>query len=232
MKKLINYFTKTEKLLWSLSVFIIVLSFCIFDRENYLTLAASLIGASSLILSAKGNPTGQALMIVFSIIYGIISYQCRYYGEMATYMGMTMPMAVISLISWLRNPYKGKKAEVKVNTLKAVEVIFMILLTLAVSAAFYFLLKFLGTAYLELSTISVATSFAAVYLTARRSAFFALAYALNDIVLIILWILASISDFSYISVTVCFCMFLANDIYGFINWRKMKNHQQRDAACF
>ena len=117
MKKLINYFTKTEKLLWSLSVFIIVLSFCIFDRENYLTLAASLIGASSLILSAKGNPTGQALMIVFSIIYGIISYQCRYYGEMATYMGMTMPMAVISLISWLRNPYKGKKAEVKVNTL-------------------------------------------------------------------------------------------------------------------
>lgn len=226
MKKLINYFTKTEKLLWSLSVFIIVLSFCIFDRENYLTLAASLIGASSLILSAKGNPTGQALMIVFSIIYGIISYQCRYYGEMATYMGMTMPMAVISLISWLRNPYKGKKAEVKVNTLKAVEVIFMILLTLAVSAAFYFLLKFLGTAYLELSTISVATSFAAVYLTARRSAFFALAYALNDIVLIILWILASISDFSYISVTVCFCMFLANDIYGFINWRKMKIRQK------
>ena len=47
-------------------------------------------------------------------------------------------------------------------------------------------------------------------------------YAANDLVLIILWILAAIEETSYISGIVCFAAFLANDIYGFINWRKME----------
>ena len=81
MKKLIAYFSKMEIILWSVSVFFIVFSFCIFDRESYLTLIASLIGVTSLIFNAKGNPIGQALMIVFSLLYGIISYSFAYYGE-------------------------------------------------------------------------------------------------------------------------------------------------------
>jgi len=103
-KKIINYFSKTEIFLWSSSVFLILISFFIFDRENVLTLFASLIGVTSLIFNAKGNPTGQVLMVFFSILYGIISYRFSYYGEMITYLGMTMPMAVFALISWLKNP--------------------------------------------------------------------------------------------------------------------------------
>ncbi len=110
-----NYFSKVEIVLWSSSVFLIIVSFGVFDQENYLTLAASLIGVTSLIFNAKGNPFGQLLMIIFSLLYGIISYTFNYYGEMITYLGMTMPMAVFALISWLRNPYRGNKSEVKVN---------------------------------------------------------------------------------------------------------------------
>lgn len=74
IKSAVNYFSKGEILLWACSVGLIVASFCIFDRENFLTLAASLIGTTSLIFNAKGNPAGQLLMIVFSIIYGFISW--------------------------------------------------------------------------------------------------------------------------------------------------------------
>lgn len=81
------------------------------------TLAASLIGVTSLIFNAKGNPFGQFLMVIFSLLYGIISFTFSYYGEMLTYLGMTMPMAIFALISWLKNPHNGNKAEVKVNSL-------------------------------------------------------------------------------------------------------------------
>ena len=84
-----------------------------FDRENYLTLLASLIGVTSLIFNAKGNPFGQFLMVWFSLLYGVISFSFAYYGEMLTYLGMTMPMAVFSLISWLRNPYKKTKQRLR-----------------------------------------------------------------------------------------------------------------------
>ena len=87
-----------------------------------------------------------------------------------------------------------------------------------------FLLYF-GTANIVPSTISVTTTFVAVCLTFRRSPYFAVAYAANDIVLIILWIMASMQDVKYISVVVCFAAFLANDIYGFVSWQKMKVRQ-------
>lgn len=225
IKSAINYFSKGELLLWSLSVLFILVSFFAFDRKNYMTLSASIIGATSLIFNAKGNPLGQILIVVFSVLYGIISFTFAYYGEMITYLGMTAPMAVFAFVSWIKNPYNGKKSEVKVNDLKFAEIIFMLLLTAAVTIIFYFILKFFNTANLLPSTLSVTTSFIAVYLTFRRSPYFALAYAANDIVLIVLWFLASLTDISYVSVTVCFIMFLVNDIYGFISWIKMRKRQ-------
>lgn len=226
VKRLISYFSKGELLLWCSSVLLIAVSFCVFDRENFLTLAASLIGVTSLIFNAKGNPFGQFLMVIFSLLYGIISFTFSYYGEMLTYLGMTMPMAVFALISWLKHPHNGNKAEVKVNTLCKKEILFMWILTVIVTVAFYFVLDAFNTANIVPSTISVTTSFVAVYLTFRRSPFFALGYAANDVVLIVLWVLASLADARYISVVVCFAAFLINDIYGFLNWLKMKERQK------
>ncbi len=223
-----NYFSKTDIILWCSSVLLIIGSFCVFDRENYLTLCASLIGVTSLIFNAKGNPFGQLLMVVFSLLYGIISYTFAYYGEMITYLGMTMPMAIFALISWLRNPYKGNKAEVKVNTISKTETVWMWVGAALVTVLFYFILAYFHTANILPSTLSVTTSFIAVYLTFRRSPLFALAYASNDVVLIILWVLASVSDIRYISVVVCFVAFLMNDIYGYINWQKMKVRQSEN----
>ena len=50
-------------------------------------------------------------------------------------------------------------------------------------------------------------------------------YAANDIVLIVLWVLASFESLHYLSVVVCFLAFLFNDLYGYINWKKMSQRQ-------
>lgn len=236
IKSALSYFSKSEIILWTSSILLIVVSFVAFDRENNMTLVASVIGATSLIFNAKGNPIGMVLMVIFSILYGIISYTFSYYGEMITYLGMTAPMAVFALISWMQNPYNGNKAEVKVNSIKRQETIFMSLLAVVITFCFYFILKYFHTANLIPSTLSVTTSFLAAYLTFRRSPYFALAYAANDVVLIILWLLATLSDVSYLSVIICFLTFLVNDIYGFVNWLEMQKRQKgtvrRKSQCF
>ena len=224
--KLIRYFSIFELLLWSFSVICIVISFLLFDRVNWVNIISPVIGVTSILLNAKGNPLGQLLMLVFSVFYGVISFHFAYYGEMITYLGMTAPMAVLALISWLRNPFRGKKSEVAVNHISKKEGVFAFLLSGVVTVVFYFILRQLGTAHLLPSTLSVFTSFLAVYLVFRRSEWFSLAYAANDAVLIVLWILASFESMSYISVVICFVMFLFNDVYAFLSWRKMKRRQQ------
>ena len=227
IKSILRYFTKGEWALWLSSMAVIVVCFCIFDRSDYLVLAASLLGATFLILNAKGNPLGQFLVIVFSVFYGYISYTFSYYGEMVTYLGMTAPMAALALIAWLKNPYQGNSAEVTVNQVHRKEVVLMLLLTAIVTVVFYYILGAFHTANLIPSTISVTTSFIAAYLTFRRSPFFCLAYASNDAVLVVLWVLAAREDPSYLSMVVCFIIFFINDMYGFINWMRMQKRQQQ-----
>ena len=229
MKKLTTYFSKEELTLWGSSAGLILISFFLFDRVNFMTLAASLVGTTSLIFNAKGNPIGQALMIVFSLLYGVISYTFSYFGEMITYLGMTGPMALFAFVSWLRNPYKGNRAEVAVNRLGNKELVLMYMLTALVTLGFYFILDRFNTANMIPSTLSVTTSFIAVYLTFRRSPYFALAYAANDAVLIAMWTMAAVEDISYLSVIICFVMFLVNDLYGFVSWKRMEKRQMATA---
>jgi nicotinamide mononucleotide transporter PnuC len=226
MKKLLNYFTPFEWILWIGSMLLMVFVFVLFNNDQYLYLIGSLIGSTAVIFVSKANPIGQILTVVFAIFYGIISYSFKYYGEMLTYVGMTGPIALVSVITWLKNPYKGRLSEVKVNHLKRKEHLMLFLLGIIVSIIFYFILRAFNTSYLLISTISIYTSFIASYLTMRRSKHYALAYAANDIVLIILWTLASLQDTSYIALVICFIAFLCHDAYGFLNWTNIHKRQQ------
>ena len=225
MNKIFQYFSKTEWILWFSSVFFIIFSYLLFGCDHYLNVLASLIGVTSLVIIAKGNPIGQILMVVFSILYGIISYTYSYYGEMITYLGMTLPMSVFSFISWTCHPYDQNKKEVKINRIKKTESIFICILTIVVTLVFNYILEIFNTSNLFFSTISISTSFLAAYLSLRRSSYFALAYACNDIILIILWIYASFEKTQYLSVVICFIIFLINDFYGFLNWKRTEKKQ-------
>lgn len=177
-----------------------------------------------MIFVAKGYVFGQALCLIFSVFYGIVSFFFGYYGEMITYLGLSAPAALASVISWLRHPYKGTK-EVEVSIVTKKQWAFGAVLTVVTTIAFYYILLALGTKNLGFSTLSVTTSIAASYLTFLRSPYYAIGYSLNDIVLIVLWVLASIEDVSYVPMIVCFIMFLFNDLYGFYNWRRIRRKQ-------
>lgn len=222
IKAAIKTLTKFEWGLWIGSVLVISLSFFV-GKTSILNIVSSLIGVTALIFISKGNVLGQILLVIFSVFYGVISVVFKYYGEMITYMFMTAPIAILSVISWIKNPYQENEVQISKVTFKQIMV--MIGLSIIVTGIFYFVLAYFNTENLIISTISITTSFIAGYLTYLRSPYYALGYASNDIVLIILWILATINDFSYFPMVLCFVMFLFNDLYGFYNWQKMEKKQ-------
>ena len=216
--------TGFEKCLWISSLAVVTISSLISGKFDTLSLLASLVGVTALIFLARGYVFGQVLVIIFSVFYAIVSYEQRYYGEMITYLCMTAPMAAFCIVSWLKNPY-GNSGEVKVNRLTKLTALLTFLITSAVTVVFYFLLDALGNESLFVSTLSIFTSFFAAALTFLRSPLYAIGYAINDIVLIVLWIIAAVEDPGAYSVVACFVAFLANDLYGFISWSRMKKRQ-------
>ena len=225
MKNPFKLLTKFDYIFWSISVTVLIVFFAVF-KGDVLTLICSLIGITGLIFIAKGHVLGQIITIIFALIYAVVSFSYRYYGELITYAFMSLPMAVISLISWIKHPYKDS-GEVEISKVSKKHIIICTLLTYAITVGLYFLLKFFDTPNLIVSTISVVTSFVAVYLTALRSPYYAVAYACNDIVLIVLWVLATVDSISYLPMVICFCIFFLSDIYGFVSWKIRQKRQSK-----
>ena len=219
MSNPIKSLTKREWGIWIGSLLIVAVSNVWSENIDLLTLIAAWVGITSLIFAAKGNVWAQILMIAFSILYGIISWRFEYWGEMITYLGMTMPMAIWSTITWIKNPAENGK-EVAIQKLTQKHIVCIAVSCVIITVLFYYILKLFETPNIVFSTISITTSFLAATLTMLRTSYYALGYASNDIVLIVLWVLASIENPIYIPVVVNFVIFFFNDMYGFISWRK------------
>ena len=219
----IKNLNKFERSLWIVSMIAVALSYILTGQTGVLSLASSIAGVSTLIFIAKGDVFGQYLTVIFAILYAMVSFQFRYYGEMITFLCMALPIAVASIVTWLRNPYAEK--EVKVRKVTKNTVVWILVFTVIVTVALHFVLKVTHTNNLAISTVSVATSFLAAALLMLRSPYYALAYGSNDIVLIAMWIMAAMADVKYAPMIVCFIMFLFNDMYGFYNWKRMEKRQ-------
>ena len=206
MNNPIKSLTRREWCLWLASLAVVLIANQITPELDPLTMTAALVGVTSLVFAAKGNVWSQVLMIVFSILYGVISFRFHYWGEMITYLGMTLPMAVWSTVA--------------IQTLARSHLAALAASTVAVAAVFYYILKLLDTPNLFFSTVSIITSFLAAALTMLRSSYYAVGYAANDVVLIVLWVMASMENPAYIPVAVNFAIFLLNDLYGFVSWKK------------
>ncbi|MFV0441320.1 MAG: nicotinamide riboside transporter PnuC [Lachnospirales bacterium] len=219
-----------ERSLWAVSVIGVMFSFLISQEQSYLVLFSSLIGVTSLIFLAKGNVLGNIICIIFCLLYGYISYRNRLFGEMITYLFMTMPICIMSTISWLKNPFNDGKTDSNVSEVEIADIsknalVKLLLTSVMVTWIFYYILDFFNTPFLIVSTLSITTSFLAASLAALRSPYYALIYALNDIVLISIWTFSTMQNPENLSMVICFAMFLLNDLYGYVNWLKIKKRQ-------
>lgn len=217
--------SRFELWLWLVSMAVILVTSLLAPETDYFNMFVSLLGVTSLIFISKGYVLGQVLTVFFALLYGVVSFFCRYYGEMITFMGMTGPVAVCSIVSWLRHPYAGTR-EVQVSRLSSRQVWLLAGAAVLVTLGFYFILGALGTANLFVSTVSVTASFVASSLAFLRSPYYALAYSANDLILVVLWGLAVLESLAYIPMLACFSVFFFNDLYGFYNWRRMQKRQR------
>lgn len=218
-------FSKKDWLVLSFSLIVVTGCNLATPHVTWSTAVGVTVGAFALVLMARGDVWGQVLTAVFSVLYGITSWQFRYYGEVITYVCMTLPMAIMAVVSWLRHPYRGNQAEVEIHQLTIGQKRSMVIASVLVTAVFGVVLWWLDTPNLFFSILSISSSFLAAYLTYYRSPWYAVAFAANDVILVILWVFASVKDVSFTPMIGCFVVFLLNDLYAFIHWRRRQRRQ-------
>lgn len=210
------------------SLITITLCFVFGVDKNIFSYIVSIIGVISVMMVAKGLTIAPIINILYNIIYSILAITQQYYGEAIIYLGLMIPISVMSIIFWFKNRNKKTEEVVEVNKIKGREYFYLSLVTIVATFVFYFLLKALNTSELIVSTLSLISSAVAAYLMLRRSSYYALGFVANDIILIVLWSLAVYeSGVGYLPSVISFCIFLINDVYGFIHWKITEKKQAK-----
>lgn len=231
LKRVLKYFTPVEWILWLSGLAVITVAFAVTSERSVLSYLSSIAGVTCVIFNAKGNVLGQVVSIVFGVLYGIYAYTQHYYGEMLIYFCLMIPIHIISIITWLRNKFNGRAHEVKINTLHRTEFIMTAVGAAVVTVAFYFLLEALNTDNLYVSTISLTASITAAYLMLRRCEYFSICFILNDVILIVLWSMKfSTVGPEVLPSVMAFILFLLNDSYCYISWRRIKKRQAAELS--
>lgn len=217
--------TKFEKLLLCGSISVITVLAIIF-KSNVLTTVASIFGVLTALFIVKGKTIGQAFGVASAILYSILSFRNKFYGEVIIYLSLILPLNVMGVISWIKHQSKSTNT-VEVNKVSKKEWILLSITSVFVFIGLYFLLKYFNTEELIVSTISVISSLYAIYLQVRRSRYSFYFYIANDIVLFVLWGIPVIKgSLLLLPMLVNPVINFINDSYGVYNWKKLEEKQK------
>lgn len=221
VKKIFKDWNIFEFIFLIVGVTIETVLFIVFGNKWY-GLVYTLLYFLTALLMAKRKRACCLIGIISTGFYAMVAYYQRYYGEMIVALLFTLPLMIFTLITWSTNKDELKPKDVKPNTGQMrTELIVLALSQVVMSVGYYFLLRVFNTDNLILSVLSVAVSFVASWLTMRRSNYMFIAYVINDIVLIILWLSPLVcGDFSIIPIVFGQFLLLINDAYGFIVWTR------------
>ncbi|MBE5812414.1 MAG: nicotinamide mononucleotide transporter [Clostridiales bacterium] len=219
MKKLFKDWTKFEILLLLTSIIVVLFS-GIVTKSNLLTVVCSITGILCALTQAKGKVISQFIGLLLVVLYSVLSFQNRYYGEVLIYIFIMLPLFIGGIISWIKNVNKETDT-VNKNDLKKVEWIVLTIIAAITFVGLYYLLKWFNTSQLFVSTLSMVTSLFATYLVARRSKYGFLFYMGNDIIMLILWgIPVVLGNLTLIPMMVNPIINFINDTYGWRSWSK------------
>lgn len=230
-----NYFSSwnvLERTLLALAL-IAPITLGVIFQSSLLQISASSTTIIAALLFAKARIEGYLLSLVGMVLFGIVAYNNRLFGEVGVLLFFGLPAQIAGFISWLKALKKGEpnaplKIQIRKTSLK--EILVLSLICGALGVGLYFLLAVINTNLLLLSTISVVFTVFGTILIIRRSHFGTLGFIPNDIINILLWLtIILIGDITAIVMIVQPIMLLVNDIYGIFEWRKMLKAQE--AGC-
>ena len=205
---------------------VLPVSFSIIFGSSVIECITAVLSIVVAVLFTKGFYWGYILAIINLCFYSIVEYGAGFYGELFINWGLYFPMYVFGLFEWLKHQDKEKSTIIIRKKMSKKEYIILIASQVVCCVPYYFILASLNATNPIVGALSIAASFVAAYLSARRSLYCFVGYIVNDLVCIVLWTVQTITvDISCITVLLSPALLLLNDIYGVFSWYKLRKQQ-------
>ena len=209
---------KAERIVFPLEIaLIIVLSFLINDSK--IALVSAICGILYTIFAGKGKISCYAFGLCVTLCYSYLSFVNNLFGNLALYMLYYLPMQIVGIFRWKKH-LKKDSGEIIKTKLSVKERLIYLILTIIISLAVSFILKYTGDASPFIDGTTTVFSILGMLLTVKRCIEQWYVWILVNGLSALMWIEAYIQDSNCLATVIMWLTYFILAFYFLAGWRK------------
>ena len=227
--KSIKRFVKNEitgwqmwEILWLLTACAIIAGLSVYWRDSAVGIISATTGVACVVCTGKGKLSAYFFGTINVVLYAVISYQARYYGEVMLNLLYYFPMQFYGFYVWNKH-MNTETHEVEKRRLNARSRLYLTLAVAVGTIAYGFVLKALGGALPFVDSLSTVASVAAMIISVKMYMEQWIIWIAVDIVTVIMWAAAFARGNDSTATLLMWIVYLGNAIIMYFKWSKEAN---------
>lgn len=207
------------EVIWLLVCCGVIFIISLYRNDSVMGIISAITGVAYVVCNGKGKRCAFIFGMVNSLLYAIISYKARFYGEVMLNAFYYFPMQFYGIYVWSKNmnveTHEVYKKEMKFTGKMA---LFMIVIIL--TAIYGFIMKCMGGMLPFVDALSTVVSVVAMVVSIKMYIEQWILWFIVDAVTVVMWLFAYINGNDSISTLIMWIIYLVNAVVMYVKWSK------------
>ncbi len=210
---------KLWEVVWIIIASAVITGLSIYWGDNLMGIISSLTGVICVICTGKGKLSAYVFGLVNCVLYAIISYKAKLYGETMLNAMYYVPMQFVGFFVWKKN-MNDETAEVKKRHMTNRTRLSWLGIIAVGTIAYGFLLGYLDDAMPFVDSFTTVSSVVAMIVSVWMYAEQWWLWIAIDVVSIYMWLVTFLNGNDSVATLLMWCVYLLNAVVMTVKWEK------------
>lgn len=210
---------KPGEVIWLVIACAVITGLSVYWKDSVMGIISSTSGVACVVCTGKGKLSAYIFGTVNVVLYAVISFQAKYYGEVMLNILYYLPMEFYGFAVWYKH-MNSDTHEVQKKAMKKKGVILMTACVVLGTAGYGWLLSALGGSLPFVDSLSTVVSVAAMLVSVKMFAEQWLLWIVVDVVTVIMWAVAFCKGNESIATLLMWIVYLINAVIMYFKWKR------------
>lgn len=210
---------KLAEVLWLLVACLVILALSIYWQDTFMGIVSALTGVACVICTGKGKLSAYLFGLINCVLYAIISYKAKLYGETMLNALYYVPMQFIGFYIWSKNMNKETNEVNKIHMTNKVRLFWLAIMIIA-TIGYGFILKWMGDAMPFVDSFTTVSSVVAMIVSVKMYSEQWWIWIVVDVFTVYMWLVNFIQGSENMATLLMWVVYLANAIIMCVKWEK------------